>query len=705
MRAFAQPDTARERDLVARPRVSVVVPFAGGREDGIRLFGALTGLRLGPGDEIIVADNTQELVLTGLEPPHGSRVVPAPGEGSPARARNAGALHAKGEWLLFVDSDCQPAPDLIDAYFEEPIPDGCGIVGGKVASDPDQSSLAAVFAGTRNLLSQEMGQSHPFLPYALTANLLMRRELWRRLGGFLDGIYNGEDVDLCWRAQRAGWSLAFNSKAVVTHKDRSTVRGLLRQVAIYRASARWLHRRWPESQLPRLFWGRRLARSALAIPAFLITAQPRRAVLKLLDAAVVLASLRGEFRHNRARARPVRAGTRRPIQLWCDQFPVVSETFVVAEARELGDLGHAVEVVASRRPSRPALGVHDVQARWLEDDGRFERLGALARLVARRPLACLRDLRGRLRWRAEEEVVPLRTLAPAVLRALASPDVLLHAHFAGVASLNAMRVARLSGRSWTLTAHAYDIYQLPRNLEEKIGSAELVTSGCDYTVRDLRRLAGPDRAARVARIVMGVDPQEFHRREPHPGGRAVVAVGRLVEKKGFVHLVRAAADPDLNDALERLLIVGEGPLRGELEAEIERLGLGLVVGLLGRREPEEVRALLESAAVLAMPCVVAADGDRDSMPVVVKEALAMEVPVVVSDEVGLPELVRPEFGRIVPPGDSHALAGALAELLALSPDRRAEMGRAGRAFAIEHANVHVETARLSELLERAGRPA
>ena len=102
-----------------------------------------------------------------------------------------------------------------------------------------------------------------------------------------------------------------------------------------------------------------------------------------------------------------------------------------------------------------------------------------------------------------------------------------------------------------------------------------------------------------------------------------------------------------------------------------------------------------------MPCVVAPDGDRDSMPVVVKEALAMEVPVVASREVGLPELVRPEWGRLHPPGDVRALADALAELLALEPHERAAMGRAGSAFVIEHCHVDRETTRLAGLIAAA----
>jgi glycosyltransferase involved in cell wall biosynthesis len=102
--------------------------------------------------------------------------------------------------------------------------------------------------------------------------------------------------------------------------------------------------------------------------------------------------------------------------------------------------------------------------------------------------------------------------------------------------------------------------------------------------------------------------------------------------------------------------------------------------------------------VFVMPCVVAADGDRDSMPVVVKEAMAMEIPVIVTDEVGLPELVTPACARVVEPGDAEALAVALREMLALPRDERVAMGVAARARVLEVADVRAETARLSGLV-------
>jgi glycosyltransferase involved in cell wall biosynthesis len=105
-----------------------------------------------------------------------------------------------------------------------------------------------------------------------------------------------------------------------------------------------------------------------------------------------------------------------------------------------------------------------------------------------------------------------------------------------------------------------------------------------------------------------------------------------------------------------------------------------------------------------MPCVVARDGDRDSMPVVVKEAMATELLVVATDEVGLPECVMAPWGFLAPPGDAALLAAALQAALALSGEERAAAGAAARAWVSVHADVDAETARMAQLIQqRAGR--
>lgn len=389
----------------------------------------------------------------------------------------------------------------------------------------------------------------------------------------------------------------------------------------------------------------------------------------------------------------------RSLVVMADAFPVLPESFVVNELRAMAALGRRARVVAASRTAGPADS--ELEVDYLPDQGHGRRLACLAWLLTRHPRGCLEDLRARRRWAADgEDVWSLHALAP-LARALArAPETHLHVHFASAAAMNAMRLARLLGLSFSVTAHAYDIFQSPRNLREKLRAADLVTSGCDYNVDYLRELVGPDRAERVHKVVMGVDGMRFARRVPCPARGRLLAVGRLVEKKGFGDLIEALAQLPHPEALGGLRVVGDGPLRGELEAQIVRLGLTEKVELVGWREPEQVRDELERADLLVMPCVVARDGDRDSMPVVVKEALAMELPVIGTDEVGLPELIDPRWGRLVPPADPRALAAAVGELLALPPAERARMGAAGRAHVLEHCEVHRETGRLLELIDR-----
>ena len=384
------------------------------------------------------------------------------------------------------------------------------------------------------------------------------------------------------------------------------------------------------------------------------------------------------------------------VAVLVDVFPEVSETFVVGEVRGLRAAGVQVRVEALAHAGRPARDAES--ATWWEDDDLGERLRALAWLVTRHPLRCAADLLARRRWRREEAVWPLRALAPAARRVDAAGETHLHAHFAAGAALSALRLARLLGTTWSFTAHGYDIFQSPRNLREKLRAATFATSGSAYTVAHLRDVA-PEATVHV--IVMGVDPAAWPQ-SPPSASRRVVSVGRLVEKKGFADLVAATAllrDRGRPPAV--VTIVGEGPLRDALEAQVAALEVGDLVELPGACQQAELPALLAGADVFCLPCVIAADGDRDSMPVVAKEALAAQRPVVVTDEVAFPELVRPDFGRLVPPGDPAALAEALDEVLSMAPEVRAEMGRAGRLYVEAHANVWTESAKLAGLLRAA----
>jgi glycosyltransferase involved in cell wall biosynthesis/GT2 family glycosyltransferase len=690
-RMMTEPQPAAGR----RPAVSVIVPFAGGRAQAAALLVALGGLRLRDGDEVIVADNNPLPVVGDAD---SVRVVRASRQRSSYYARNCGAEEAGCEWLLFVDADCVPSPTLLDDYFEPAPQARTGAVAGAVTAIPG-TTPAERWAASRQPLGRRAAA--PGGPAAATANLLVRRAAWAAVGGFCEGVRSGADHELCWRLGDAGWAIEWRPRAAVAHRARGTVRGLLRQMRLYGAGNAWQNRRRPgASPAPR----------ALAALPRMLAGGARRAVggrldaaaLSSIDALALGANALGRLGGNAGSRAPLIADGRRSLAIFVDRFPVLSESFVAGEARALSRLGWRVRIEAAARPGRPLPGgARDWRVDYLEDEGALGRGAALAWLLARHPLRAAADLAGRRGWPAGERL-PLRGLAPLARRLARAGDVHAHVHFAGPAATHALRAGRLVAVPVSVAAHAYDIYRSPSALPRKLDRAAFVAADCEYTRRDLAAMLAAHERGKVHRIVMGVDRERFSRTRPHPDDGPVAAIGRYVEKKGFGDLIDAAERLRAERPELRVVIAGDGPLRPELERHVRELGLGEVVELRDTWGHDAVRDLLERSSVLAMPSVVAPDGDRDSMPVVVKEALAMEVPVVATDEVGLAELVRPEWGRLVPPGDDRALAVALAELLAMAPDERAAMGRAGREFVLEHCEVGREAQRLAELIQSIG---
>jgi glycosyltransferase involved in cell wall biosynthesis len=265
----------------SRPAVSVVVPFRGDWTGADRLVAALRCLDIRDGDELIVADNTGGR-NAGLIAGHGIRVVRAARERSAYHARNEAARLATADWILFLDADCRPAPNLLAAYFEESISDGCGAVAGQILGEPEQASFAARYARSRNLFDHADGLIRASGGGAAAGNLLVRREAFEQVGGFTEGIRSGGDLDICRRLAVGGWRLDFRQGAVVHHRHRATLPSLLGAVARYGAGARWLNKRYPGSSPA---WPLRdgLAGTARDIVARLRERQVEEAVFRGVD--------------------------------------------------------------------------------------------------------------------------------------------------------------------------------------------------------------------------------------------------------------------------------------------------------------------------------------------------------------------------------------------------------------------------------------
>lgn len=282
-----------------RPSVCVVVPFVGDRDATEQLAANLRRLNLRAGDELVVADNTPQGMST--EPlPAAARVVRAPAERSAYHARNTGARCATQEWILFLDADCRPVPDLLDAHLEQPPPARCGALAGAVVGIGDQDALLARYARARGFLNMAGGNAGPGWRIAVGGNILVRRAAFEGVGGFVEGVRSGGDVDLSRRLIAAGWAIEERPGAVVEHRHRERLLPFLATVARYASGSRWLNRRYP-GHSPRWPLTRQLALSLGDAAALAVRGRVEEGAYRALDGLGLIAHNVGYLRGNATR--------------------------------------------------------------------------------------------------------------------------------------------------------------------------------------------------------------------------------------------------------------------------------------------------------------------------------------------------------------------------------------------------------------------
>jgi GT2 family glycosyltransferase len=417
------------------------MPFAGTGEAAREAIEALRSLDVGPGDELILVDNSGSVASSESD---AVTVIAASGERSPAHARNVGAARAKNDWILFLDADTRPAPGLLDAFWDGGITDDVGAVAGGIVAAAPAATLTARYGSARSFLDPQAHHEHSYRPRAAAANLLVRRAAFEQLGGFYEGVRAAEDTDFTWRLQEAGWRLDLRHQAQVEHRYRASLGELRRQWRGYAAGRAWLARRYdgfvPEPAARRALrrararlrtqLGRRASPSARRSAG----AVPDRGRFFALDALLSVEELAGLALSNR----PART-TRPPVAvvLVADRFPARGDPLV-----ELADSLEHARVEAVGRPGALDLGAaRRLTIDYQEDDGLLIRLTATALLVLRRPWRCLLDTMQR-----GSEDPPLFVIAPAVVRLEREPGARLHALGGPRSQANAERLARLAGR-------------------------------------------------------------------------------------------------------------------------------------------------------------------------------------------------------------------------------------------------------------------
>ncbi|HEX4109184.1 MAG TPA: glycosyltransferase [Solirubrobacteraceae bacterium] len=285
-----------------RPAVDVIVPFAGPDRELDALIARLSALASNPEDRLIVADNRAG-AGTGT-PQHGRvQILNAGDRAGSYHARNRGARAGQAPWLLFIDADVEPAPDLLDRLFEPAPAEKTAILAGGILdeapADPARETAALRYARLRRSMSQEQTLVHGF---AQTANCAVRRAAFDALGGFAE-VRSGGDADLCLRASAAGWNIEERRAAEVVHRNRATIPAMLAQRARHGAGAAWLSRQHPgtfeaRNPLGIAWWGAKRAVSGLGA---LARGDRDEAVLGLLDGPTLWAFELGRLLPNRRR--------------------------------------------------------------------------------------------------------------------------------------------------------------------------------------------------------------------------------------------------------------------------------------------------------------------------------------------------------------------------------------------------------------------
>jgi glycosyltransferase involved in cell wall biosynthesis len=415
-------------------------------------------------------------------------------------------------------------------------------------------------------------------------------------------------------------------------------------------------------------------------------------------------------------------------------FPRLSETFIANEIHQLERLGLALRLYTVKDEGERVVHpvVRAIRAplvylpaasslsgttlwRWLRDN-----LGAFwpahAALLRTRPAAWIATAASALRLAWQHRTAPM-TLRKVFIKeflqagwiahaAMSEGDVAhLHGHFChGVATITWF-ASRLSGLPFSFTAHAKDIYQRELNpgrlLERKLGAARFVAT-CTCANAQVLRARHP-RPDDVHTIYHGLDTDWFAPRtaaQPMPTAPLLLAVGRLVEKKGFDQLMNACALLARRGVDFRCRIVGEDGSAGPaLRAQIDELGLSDRVRLQGAMAQTALREVYRDAAVFVLPCRVMEDGDRDGFPNVLAEAMAMGVPVVTTPISGIPEMIEDGEHGLLVDGSAAELAGAIERLLD-EPVLHVRLANSARARICERFDSRRTTRALHNLFAR-----
>jgi glycosyltransferase involved in cell wall biosynthesis len=278
----------------------------------------------------------------------------------------------------------------------------------------------------------------------------------------------------------------------------------------------------------------------------------------------------------------------------------------------------------------------------------------------------------------------------------------LHAHFAHDPTLIAFLVHEITRLPFSFTAHARDLYQVPEDtLTDRIRAARAVITCCGANLEYLNQIAS-SHTSKYSLVYHGVNLKDFQP-APNPAIASaedvpvILSVGRLVEKKGFKDLLQALLIVKEKGESFRCTIYGNGPLGEQLKKWIEEHDMSGEVMLMGDRTQKELISIFQNATLFVLTPVQTEDGDRDGIPNVLVEAMAVGLPVVTTAVAGIPELVdNNQNGFLYESHDVESISLGIIELLR-DVEKRRHFGEAASKKVNAQFDIAVAANRLKAL--------
>lgn len=389
------------------------------------------------------------------------------------------------------------------------------------------------------------------------------------------------------------------------------------------------------------------------------------------------------------------------------RFPKLTETFVLDEMLEMQRQGVSVEVFPLWRERAQVIHADALQ---LVEQAHYLPLLSLEILrdvgywAIRSPLHLLKGLctliwenRGSARFLLGSLAIFPKacTIARRMEKAKVSH---IHAHFASHPAAAALLVGRLTGLSWSFTAHGSDLHREQAMLERKVREASFVVTISDYNRRFILDRVDSLLSNKITVVHCGVDADSFSMSPASREPLQIVCIGTLHEVKGQRYLLEACLKLSERGVHWYCHLIGDGPDRDMLTEMANNTGIADRVTFHGACNRKRVRSLLSGVNVACAPSVATADGRREGIPVALIEAAACGLPLVASRLSGIPELVlENQTGMLTEPGDSEDIARVL-EILAANPAARERLGTAARAHVQEHFSLKTSVATLRQLI-------